>query len=244
MKLLLSALSLLALTALADDNIFRDGGFEFPVVTGRTPAPQGDPAKHRDHQPWLFLKLPPQKDSGVSAGVTNEVAHSGTQAFFIQFEHVARPYQGVTLVSNFIPVVSGTQYEVGLWGRTDARDLMTSKGRTAYLKLQVDYFAADAAESVGETAYRVQPIPGGKDHPPFFVPDHWTWWAVKLDTPPGAVFAQITWRWETGSDAGEFNGIIYFDDAAVLGPQVANPDMTPAPVQEDTPAPDASPTPQ
>ncbi|HEX4083616.1 MAG TPA: hypothetical protein VHY22_01795 [Chthoniobacteraceae bacterium] len=242
MKPLLAVFLLLwGMTALADDNVFRDSSFEFPAVKGRTPVAQGgDPTVHHEKQGWLFIKLPPGKDSGVTAGLTDEVAHTGKQSFFIRFNKVAKPYVGVTLTSNFIPVVSGTDYEAGIWGRTDAHDLITSLGRTVYMKLQIDFFAADASESVGETLYRVMPVPGGKDHPDFFVPKQWNYWRFRFTTPPGAVFAQMTWRWETGSDTGAVNGILFFDDVTLAGPQVPNPDMTPAPVQEETPAPDTT----
>jgi len=179
-------------------------------------------------------------NGSVTGGLTNEVAHEGKQSFFIRFDHVNGPYQSATLISNFIPVASGTEYQVGIWGRTDAKDLIDSAGRSAYLKLQVDYYAKDANESVGETYYAVQPLPGSKDHDPFFVPDSWKAFYVKLTTPPDAVFAQVTWRWETGSDPGEINGIMYFDDAGIVGPDAPIPNLTPSPVQEETPAPETT----
>jgi hypothetical protein len=111
------------------------------------------------------------------------------------------------------------------------------------MKLEVDFFAKDANESVGEPFYDVQPLPGSKEHDAFFKPDSWMRSATRFRTPPGAVFAQITWRWEAGSDPGEINGIMYFDDAALTGPANPVPDLTPSPIQEETPAPEAAASP-
>ncbi len=240
-------LLILGAPVLADDNLVTDGGFETPVVNGRTLKDAGGDPTHNGKGPaWVVFKFLPAGGK-VTGGLTNEVARTGTQSLFIRFDHAATSLQSATLVSNFIPVVSGSDYEVGIWGRTDAKDLIDSAGRSAYLKVEVDFFAADANESVGDPFYQVIPIPGGKDRPPTFTPDKWNRFAATLTTPPGAVFAQIIWRWETGGDSGdkangdtgEVNGIMYFDDAAMTGPPAANPNLTPVPVQED----DSSPAP-
>jgi len=236
MRFLLSILLCLGFSAFAADNLLPDGGFEKPVVNGRMPKELGgNPANGGAGAGWIAFKFRATGTNGkVTGGLTNEVACSGKQSLYIQFDHVGAAYQSASLVSNFIPVASGTEYLVGIWGRTDARDLIDSQGRSAYLKLEVDYFAKDANESVGESFYAVRPVPGTKDHDPYFKPDSWNRFFVKLTTPPEAVFAQITWRWETGSDPGEINGIMYFDDAAMIGPAAPVPNLTPAPVQEET----------
>jgi hypothetical protein len=236
MRILLSVLLFWGVSALAADNLLPDGGFEKPVVNGRTAKDQGgDPASGGAGAGWIAFKFQATGTNGkVTGGLTNEVAHSGKQSLFIRFDHVGAAYQSASLVSNFIPVASGTDYLLGIWGRTDAKDLIDSQGRSAYLKLEVDYFAKDANESVGESFYLVRPLPGTKDHAPFFKPDSWNGYFVKLTTPPGAVFAQITYRWETGSDTGEINGIMYFDDAGLIGPAAPVPNLTPAPVEDET----------
>jgi len=217
-------------------NVQRDGGFETPVVTGRTQVDQGaDPSNHGKGPGWILMQIQQTGSSGkVTAGLTNEVARTGKQSLWVRFDHVNGAYQSAVLISNFMPVTSGTDYQIGIWGRTDAKDMIDSKGRSAYLKLQVDYFARDANQSVGETFFAVQPLPGSKDHDPFFKPDGWKRFYLRVTTPPDAVFAQITWRWETGSDPGEINGIMYFDDAEMIGPEPPVPNMTPAPVQDET----------
>jgi len=243
MRFLLPLLLLWGLTVFADENLLPGGNFEVPFVKGRTTLDQGgDPTNVAKDPAWITFRFENSGTTGIiTGGLTNEVARNGKQSLYIDFNHVDQPYQSAILISNFIPVVSGTTYQVGIWGRTDARDLIDSEGRSAYLKLEVDFFAKDAFQSVGEPLLRVQPLPGSKDHDPYFKPDSWNRFYVKLTTPPGAVFAQITWRWETGGDPGEINGIMYFDDATMDGPPNPIPDLTPSPVQQSTPAASASP---
>jgi hypothetical protein len=221
----------------AADNLLPGGNFEVPFVKGRTLMEQGgDPTNVARNPAWIGFQFQNSGTNGmITGGLTNEVARNGKQSLFINFDHVDQPYQSATLISNFIPIVSGTQYEVGIWGRTDAKDLIDSEGRSAYLKLEVDFYAKDGYQSVGEPFLRVQPLPGSKDHDPYFKSDSWNRFYVKLTTPPGAVFAQITWRWETGGDPGEINGIMYFDDAAMTGPANPIPDLTPAPAKQPAP---------
>lgn len=244
MRFFLPLLLLWGFAVFADD-LQPAGGFEAPVVTGRTPRDQGgDPSNNGRGPGWISFRY---QTTGaglqVVGGLTNEVNHTGGQSLYIRFNHADRPFQSVLLVSNFIPVIPGTDYKVGIWGRTDAKDPINTDGRSAYLKLEVDYFAADGFTSIGEPRYEVQPIPGSKDHAAFFRPDAWAPYFVKVTPPPGAVFAQVIWRWETGSDPGQVTGISYWDDAAFLGPPAPNPTLTPVPGPDDTPAPDASASP-
>jgi hypothetical protein len=243
MRFLLPILLLWGIRVLAGDNLVPNADFEVPAVQGRTPKDLGgDPTNGGKGPGWIGFAFDTTGTSAsITGGLTNEVARSGTQSLFIDFNHVTESYQSATLTSNFIPVVSGTDYVVGIWGRTDAKDLIDSEGRSAYLKLEVDFFAKDANTSVGDPVYAVQPLPGSKDHDPVFTPTGWYRFVKGFTTPPGAVFAQIIWRWETGGDPGEINGIMYFDDAEMTGPANANPNLTPAPVEEPASAPAASP---
>jgi hypothetical protein len=245
MRLLLPILLFWGFSVFAADNLLPDSGFETPFVKGRTPKDQGgDPSNNGKGPGWIAFKFQTTGTNGsVTGGLTDEVARNGKQSLFINFDHVDKAFQAAILISNFIPVVSGTEYAVGIWGRTDAKELIDSEGRSAYLKLEVDYFAKDGNESVGEPTYSVQPIPGSKGRDAYFTPDRWNRFYVKLTPPPGAIFAQVIWRWETGSDPGEINGVMFFDDAMMLGPAVATPNLTPSPVQEESPAPNASASP-
>jgi hypothetical protein len=237
MRFLLPLLLLWGSTLFAGQNLLPGGSFEAPVVKGRTLLEQGGDPSVGPNPPWIQFKVENSGTTGmITGGLTNEVARTGTQSLFIHFDHVDQAYQSATLISNFVPIVSGSQYEVGIWGRTDATDLIDSEGRSAYLKLEVDFFAKDAFQSVGEPFLRVQPLPGSKDHDPFFKPDSWNLFIVKMTAPAGAVFAQITWRWETGGDPGEINGMMYFDDSVIIGPPNPVPNLTPAPVAQQAPA--------
>jgi len=245
MRLLFSILLLCGTAAFAD-NLQKDSSFESPAVTGRTLSTHGGDVSNNGHASgWVTLQT---SGTAITAGLTNEIAHHGQQSFFVHFNHVAAADTGVTLVSNFIPVVSGTDYDVGIWGRMDPKDPLDPQGRSAYLKLEIDFFAKDANTSVGQPVYSVQPLPGSKDHDPFFKTDAWKYFHLPMTTPPGAVFAQVTWHWETEADEGETNGVMFFDNAEFSGPPNPVPDLTPAPVEEPTPdtspAPSASPAAQ
>jgi hypothetical protein len=240
MRLLFSLLLLWGATAFAG-NLQKDFSFESPSVTGRTLFANGGDVTHNGHGPgWITLQIN-GAPGAITAGLTNEIAHTGAQSFFVHFDHVAAADPGVLLVSNFIPVVSGTDYLASIWGRMDAKAPLDPQGRIAYLKLEVDFFAKDANTSVGDPVYSVRPLPGSKNHDPYYNTTAWKAYRVPVPSPPGAVFAQVTWRWETAADEGETNGVMFFDDAEFSGPPNPIPDLTPAPVEE--PSPDASASP-
>jgi hypothetical protein len=242
MRLLFSILLLWSTGAFAD-NLQKDSSFESPTVTARTLAGQGGDVSHGGRGPgWTTLQTSGTA-SGISIGVTNEVAHKGQQSLFVHFDHVAIADPGITLVSNFIPVVSGTAYHAGIWGRMDPKAPLDPQGRLAYMKVEIDFFARDANTSVGEPVYSVQPLPGSKNHNAYYTTDSWKYFHALAVAPAGAVFAQVTWQWETESDQGETNGVMFFDDAEFSGPPNPIPDLTPAPVEEPTPDASASPTP-
>jgi hypothetical protein len=239
MRLLFPVLLLSGATAFGG-NLLKDSSFETPTVAARTLSTDGgDPTNHGRGPGWIMLQTS-GTGSAITAGLTNEIAHTGHQSLLVHFNHVATEDPGITLVSNFFPIVSGTTYDAGLWGRMDPKDPLDPQGRSAYLKLEVDFFAKDANTSVGDPVYAVQPLPGSKNHDPFFKTDVWRFFHAQVPVPPGAVFAQITLKWETEADQGETNGVLFFDDAEFSGPPNPIPDMTPAPVAQ--PAPDSSPT--
>jgi len=218
------------------DNLLPGGDFEAPAVSGRTLVAQGgDPTNGGRGPVWIAFEFAPAAagtNGAITAGLTNEVAHGGKQSLFIDFDHVKTPGQSATLTSNFIPVVSGSEYQLLVWGRTDKKDLITADGRPAYMKPEVDFFAADANTSVGTPFYTVLPIPGISGRDPFFVPDKWNRFSATVAVPRGSVFAQIVWRWQTeGNEPGEINGIMYFDDLSLVGAPNANPNLTPVPVK-------------
>ncbi len=243
MRYLLPLLLLCGFAVFAE-NLLIPGNFEGPFVNGRTPKEQGgDPSNSGKGPGWVSFRFQTTaKSPEITGGLTTEVARNGKQSLYVDFNHVDRGFEAAILVSDFIPVVSGSVYQVGIWGRTDAKDLINSDGRSAYLKLEVDYFAKDANESIGESYYAVQPLPGSKGHLPFFHTDRWTRYYMKITPPPGTVFAQVIWRWQSGSDPGEVNGLTYWDDATFDGPPAPDPNMTPAPVQEDADTPTPSPS--
>lgn len=91
----------------------------------------------------------------------------------------------------------------------------------------------------GEPVWRLQPLPGSKNRPPFFRSGRWTEFFVDVKSPADAAFIKVTWYWETPPDAGETNGVMYFDDATVEGE--SGPREVPFADEPDDDAPAAKP---
>ena len=245
MRFLLPLLLLWGFSALADNNVFPAGGFETPAVTGRTSSDKGgDPSNGGIGPAWVGLELRNSGTGGkVVAGLTGEIAHDGKQSFYVDFQHITDVGHSVILTSNMVVVKPAIPYQVNIWGHTDAKNQISADGRSAYLKLQVDFYNA-AVESVGDSIYAVQPLPGSREHDPYFKPGEWANFHVHFITPDGAATAQLTYRWETGSDEGVTNGIMYFDDVSMAElPPEATPTPTPMPSAMRTPLPDVTPEP-
>lgn len=225
-------------SALFADELLKEGGFESPNVTARSPIAKGGDLSHGGKGPfWVGFHDRAEDKSGgpLTAGLTNEQAHGGAQSIYIEFAHVKQPYQAAVLQSRLFPVVPGGDYRVGIWGRLDAQNSIKLGGRTAYIKVQIDFFSKDGSEPVGETVYAVYPIPGSKNRPALFTTDKWSLFSSQAGAPPDAGFAQVTWQWETSSEQGETNGVIYFDDASFAGPPPADPNAKPVGYQLEMP---------
>jgi hypothetical protein len=221
------------------------GDFESPAVQSRaTVAQGGDPTSGKSDRPWIFLRVLPKKtgtNGSISTGLTNEIARGGSQSFFVEFDHVKTPYQSATLTSNLFPIVSGSEYQIGIWGRTDAKNPVTGDARPAYLKLEADFFGADGNTSIGDPFYSIIALYSQQDHKPSFPADDWQQFFGRVTPPAGAVFVQVKWIAETaGNEPGELNTTLFLDDATILGEPNPIPNLTPSPVEEPSPAPDAS----
>ena len=76
----------------------------------------------------------------------------------------------------------------------------------------------------GNMEMRMQTIPGAKQVPggqkalPFFVSGKWKEFYAEIKSPEDAQFIKVTWYWETSSEEGETNGMMYFDGAGIEGP--------------------------
>ena len=112
-----------ALPPLAASKSAREQQFRDAARLGAHPGGQRGRSRGRAEAELDRVEFSSKAAKAVApAGLTNEEHHTGNQALFVQFDHVAQSYQAVMFTSNFIPVASGTDYEVGIWGQIDPKE--------------------------------------------------------------------------------------------------------------------------
>lgn len=222
--------------------LLETGGFETPRVKARTPLSKGGTPLLSGAKPeWtIFGHVPADAVNGsVNAGITNEVARTGKQSIFIDFQKFKGVNSGVTLAGELISVLPNKPYHISIWGRVDRKNPLTLDQRVPYLRLLVEFFQADKETQTGNPIFRVQPMPDSLDKPPtraaMFTWKNWSEYFVNTITPEDAAFMKVTWKWEAAKDPGETSGVIYFDDATIEG--------EPGPIPPEEPDPDAVPEP-
>lgn len=235
-----------------ENQLIETGGFEMPHVTGRMPKelPGGNFLKFAQGEWVQFSSSPKALLGGMTAGLTNEIAHSGRQSLYVSFTNVKERLASVSLSTDLVPVKPSSRYHVAIWGRIDRKNPITLDQRVPVLRLHAEFFKDDHETQTGETVVRVQPIPGTPNRPLMFTSDRWTEYFADLTAPEDGAYIKVTWVWSTTSDAGLTNGVAYFDDATIEGEKV-EPVETPEPTEEKPPgapttpaAPGASATPE
>ena len=217
-----AALSLAAalLPARAEpQQLLESGSFEWPpVVARRTRADGADLSKSAMNAEWLVFKDKPDAEGGqLQFGLTNQLARTGRQCMFVEFNKLTKPQASAELSSDLLPILPNQPYHIAIWGRIEKERPLTLAERTPYLKLRVDWFKADQEEQTGDVVWKVQPIPGPKKRKPLFTTTEWKEFFANVKSPEDAGFIKITWYLETSNEEGETDGVIYFDDAAIIG---------------------------
>lgn len=229
-------LVLVSLGVLRADDLILNGDFEKPAVKQRTPRELGgDPVNGGVKSSWKNFTL--NSPSGaLTAGLTNEIAHSGAQSLYVKFDNVSKGYENASLETAPIPIGAGSPYRIGLWGRVDKTNPLILGDRPAYLKLKIEFFKEDGATPAGEAEYKLQPIPGAKNRDPIFTADTWREFFTEIKSAGDAAFMVITVKFETSSNPGKTNGIIYFDDFSIKGlpSEVKEPKSIPVDAAEPT----------
>jgi hypothetical protein len=239
----LSALLFLSLAAAADEgNLLLNSSFEAPVVQARTAETDGaNPVRAEEGTTsWAHFQsvVRPQDKAGgqIIVGLTNEIARTGKQSVFVDFQNVTATKRRSFLMTDLVPVKAGQIYRIGIWGRTDRKRPLTLDQRRPYLRVEVEYFTPDQESQAGSTDNRNEFIPGRTDQL-FFVSSKWMEYHTTVRTPEDAGFMKVSFRWETGGEPGTTDGAIYFDDAslqAVAGGEIPVP-LDPAAIKA-TPA--------
>lgn len=207
-----------ALTAHA--GIVFEDSFEAPTVTARTPKAAGADiskapvAKPGDKPAWRSFEDQPNIGAGgsVTAGLTQEVAHTGTQALFVEAAKLSAPYIGALFTSRPIAIEGGKTYKAGLWGRNDAKKPLVCGAAQLFLKMQIDFFTDEGQTETGESQYLLQPLPGGRGHDPIFVPNAWKSVGLGFTAPSNAKYLVVSFRCDSSAERGAITGAIYFDD--------------------------------
>ena len=220
------------------ENLMQNGDFEEPAVKMRTPKDSGaDPVNGGVKSLWQSFTATSNATGGsVIAGLTNEIAHGGAQSLFVKFDDVSSSYQNATLKTALVPVMQSMSYRIGLWGRVGKINPLIMGDRQTFMKIQVDFLKDDGTTLVGDPEYRIQAIPGSKNHPLLFTADKWNEYYTEINTPVEAAFLILKLSFESGSTPGKISGIIFFDDFTIQG----EPSMlkTPKPMPAETPEPD------
>lgn len=200
--------------------LLESGSFELPPVTKRKLRSEGaDVSKFSASPDWVkFADEADHKEGGkLILGITNEIAHTGRQSIFVHFDNISRKNASAQLSSGLISILPSREYRVAMYGRVDKDQPLTRDQRLPYLKLRVDWFKADKEEQTGEVDWRVQPMPGSKNRKPLFVSGKWTEYFADVTSPDDAAYVKVTWFWETSNEEGSTDGVIFFDDAVIIG---------------------------
>jgi hypothetical protein len=210
-----------------DANLLANGSFEDPKVAGRTAeTKEGVLSVDKEENPWLFLGTGPEVEGGkLTVGMTDEIARTGKQSIYVDFEKNSAPPMQAILMTKLISIKAGQAYKLSMWGRIDRKRPLSLDERRPFMMLDVEFFAADQKTKVGEPLNGVQLIPGnvvpGGPHPLIYSARKWSESSAQFTTPAESAFLRVTWRWVTPTDAGETDGVIFWDDAALV--EDANP---------------------
>jgi hypothetical protein len=209
------------LSAGQGENLLQNGSFELPKVAERTSADKGgDPALGGAETGWEAFAGPTNTTGGkLVVGLTDQIARTGKQSIFIDFQKLTDRGQLATLESKFIPIKASQDYRISIWGRIDRDRPLSLDERRPSMWLHAMFFGPDKKTQVAEPQSSVILIPGsvvpGKRIQLFYTSEKWTETTVTVKAPEGAVFLAATWMWVVGSDAGETDGVIYWDDVTV-----------------------------
>lgn len=206
----------------AEVNLLENGGFEFPVVDGKTSSREGgNPTVGSGVTGWESLEQKEDLVGGkLTFGLTTEIARSGKQSLYLDFENLVAVSKSASLETKLISVEGEQAYKVAIWGRMDRKRPLALDERRPSMWLDVAFYEADGSTKSGEPLSGVEMIPGmitpGLESRLLFVSARWNESASEFRTPASAKFARITWSWIIPRDEGETDGIIYWDDASLV----------------------------
>jgi hypothetical protein len=203
------------------DNLLENGSFELPKVTGRTQENKGgNPALVEGKTRWeTFTINRSDKGGTLSAGITDEIARTGKQSLYVDFEKLSGPSQQALLETSLIPVKAMQSYRISIWGRIDRKRPLSLDERRPYIWINVQFFQKDQETAAGDLESGAQLIPGnivpGIVNALVFNSRKWSESFSTVESPENAAFVKVRWTWGTTKDEGETDGVVYWDDAAI-----------------------------
>ncbi len=230
-----SAVSLalaLAVPGAFAENLLKNASFEVPKISGKVAANKGANVAIEDEYLTSWSHFQTMDRSGkVTIGVTDEIARTGKQSIYVQFDKAASTKPAL-LMSDLIPVKAEEKYRVSIWGRVDRKRPLTLDQGRPYMVLSVEFYPADQASEIGDGEHRTQMIPGAPERL-LFTSAKWSEYYAEFRAPQGAEFMKVTFNWFSPKHEAEADGIIYFDDASIEGVAGAlEPTLDPPPPTE------------
>ena len=200
-----------------------NGGFEAPEVNGRVASDSGgDPTKVPGDNVWSSLELkPPADEAGgrLTVGLTNEIARSGKQAFFVDFQKITATKVWASLGTKPLPIMGGKIYRTSIWCRVDLDRPIALDERRPIMWTNIGFLKADGKTPSGEPITSVQLIPGSSKPGQirlFFTTHKWSELTGGFEAPSDAAFVEISWFWTIPNEEGETDGILYCDDVGLI----------------------------
>ena len=202
-----------------EDLPLKNASFELPKVAARTPETTGaNPARAGEGGTvWTQFQsfgVPKEGEGQLVVGMTNELARTGKQSLYVDFQKLKTKAKRAFLMSDLVPVKGGNTYRASIWGRIDKKRPLTLDQRRPFMQLEATFFEADGETEVGDPQVRTQVIPGMLDRL-VFVSSKWTEFFGFVRSPDDAALMHLTFRWETTRDEGTTDGMMYLDDAAI-----------------------------
>ncbi len=217
LPLLLLASVLLSSTLLnAADPALQNGSFELPKVEKRmTEMEGGNPCLTDQPTDWAhFILRAGKKEGSLAMGMTDEIARTGKQSIYFDFDKLKARGWTAMLMTSLIPAKALQPYKISLWGRLDRKRPITLDQRRPYLRFNVEFYKADEETQVGETEYRTVRIPGSLGKL-LFTSAKWSQAYGIVRAPEGAELMKITIACEAPSGESDTDGTIFFDDATI-----------------------------
>jgi hypothetical protein len=201
------------------ENLLQNGSFEDPPVKGKVRHTEGGDPKGQGPSSWATVTDGTDGTGRLSIGLTNQIARTGSQSLYVNFDKLTAQKQRVSIETGLIPVKPERNYRISFWGRVDRDRPLALDERRPQLWLDIEYLQADGQTDAADSEHTVHLLPGkivpGDITRPTFSSVRWTNAAVEIKTPPNTVSVRLTWTWMIGAGTGETDGAMYWDDATI-----------------------------